>query len=73
MAEWLMARERHDDMLRYYRQQDWNLAANAVYELQGEFDGQMDHYYEVWLERIAEMREKTLPEGWDGTYVATSK
>ena len=73
MTEWLMARERHDDMLRYYRQQDWNLAANAVYELQGEFDGQMDHYYEVWLERIAEMREKTLPEGWDGTYVATSK
>ena len=73
MAEWLMARERHIDMLNHYRSKDWDLAIKSVYELQGEFDGQMNHYYEIWLERIAEMKEKTLPKDWDGTYVATSK
>jgi hypothetical protein len=38
-----------------------------------EFDGQMDLYYNMWLERIEEMSHKTLPEDWSGTYVATSK
>ena len=73
MAEWLLAKEQHNQMLTHYRNRDWNLAENFVKELQGEFDGNMDHYYEVWLERITEMREKTLPDNWDGTYVATSK
>jgi adenylate cyclase len=73
MPEWLMAREHHDLMLAYYRKQQWDKAINAINELKGEFDGSMDHYYDLWLERIEEMRNKSLPENWDGTYIATSK
>jgi adenylate cyclase len=72
-ADWIMARDMHDGMLTYYRQQKWDDAIELCRELTGEFDGKMDHYYELWIERIAEMRTRNLPADWDGTYRATSK
>jgi adenylate cyclase len=72
-ADWIMAREQHDLMLAYYRKQQWDKAIALCKELTGEFDGQMDHYYELWINRIADMRTRDLPKDWDGTYHATSK
>lgn len=72
-ADWISAREHHDLMLQYYRDQQWDKAITLCQELTGEFDGKMDHYYELWIERIAEMRSRDLPADWDGTYHATSK
>jgi adenylate cyclase len=71
--DWQSAREVHELMLDYYRQCKWDTARRYVEDLRGEFSGQMDHYYDAWLERITEMAGKELPDGWDGTYVATSK
>jgi len=73
MPEWLMAKDMHDGMLTYYRQQKWDSAIELVNELKGEFDGEMDHYYDLWLERIEEMRNANLPKDWDGVFRATSK
>lgn len=73
MPEWVMAREQHNEMLAAYRQQNWDRAVELVNELRGKFDGNMDHYYEIWLERIEDMRNANLPKDWNGTYVATSK
>ena len=72
-SEWLSARELHELMLDYYRQQNWDRARDLVKELVGEFDGGMDDYYAIWLERIEDMRVAGLPADWDGTYRATSK
>jgi adenylate cyclase len=72
-AEWLMARETHNEMLVAYRAQDWKKAIALVNELKGEFDGNMDDYYELWIERIEEMRRANLPADWDGVFRATSK
>jgi len=72
-ADWIMARDMHEGMLTYYRQQKWDDAIELCKELTGEFDGKMDHYYELWIERIADMRTRNLPADWDGTYRATSK
>jgi adenylate cyclase len=71
--EWHSAREHHELMLQYYREQNWDKAIELCQELVGEFYGNMDHYYEIWIERIAEMRSRGLPTDWDGTYRATSK
>lgn len=71
--DWLMARDRHNEMLAAYRQQQWSHAEKLVNELQGEFDGNMDHYYDLWLERIEEMKNANLPKGWDGVFRATDK
>jgi adenylate cyclase len=70
---WNSARERHELMLEYYRKQQWDKAVAMCNELTGEFDKNMDHYYELWIERIADMRSRNLPADWDGTYRATSK
>ena len=72
-ADWISAREHHELMLQYYREQQWDKAITLCQELTGEFDSKMDHYYELWIERIAEMRSRDLPADWDGTYRATSK
>ena len=72
-ADWISAREHHELMLEYYRKQQWDKAIELCNELTGEFDSKMDHYYELWIERIAEMRTRNLAADWDGTYRATSK
>jgi len=72
-ADWISAREHHDLMLSYYRQQEWDRAALFCKELKGEFDGKMDDYYNLWIERIAEMRSRDLPSDWDGVHRPDSK
>ncbi len=72
-ADWLLAREQHNAMLKHYRNQEWSNALSLVRELKGEFDGQMDHYYDLWVDRIEEMCNADLPADWDGVFRATSK
>jgi adenylate cyclase len=70
---WNAARDRHVKMLTMYRMQQWDSAIKICKELTGKFDGKMDHYYELWIDRIADMRSRELPKDWDGVYRATSK
>lgn len=73
MAEYLLARETHNEMLAAYRAQKFDQAISMCQELMGEFDGQMDHSYELWIERCKEMKTHKLPKDWDGVFRATSK
>ncbi len=71
--DWTASREMHNLMLQHYREQKWKEATSSVNDLKGSFNGQMDHYYDLWLERIEEMRNAKLPADWDGVFRATSK
>lgn len=73
LSTWHTAKDYHNLMLAHYRKQEWDKAIKLVNELKGEFDGQMDHYYELWLNRIEEMRNANLPTDWDGVFRATGK
>ncbi len=73
LETWKQNREYHNLMLAHYRKQEWNKAIDLINELKGSFAGGMDHYYELWLERIEEMRNAGLPADWDGVFRATSK
>ena len=73
LSQWNHAREIHDLMLDYYRKQQWDKAIALIETIKDEFDGQMHHYYELWIERIEEMRGANLPADWDGVFRATSK
>jgi adenylate cyclase len=73
VERWESARNQHNAMLLAYRQQNWDIAILAISQLRGQFNGQMDHYYDLWLERIEEMRNAGLPKDWDGVFRATSK
>ena len=73
MPEYLLAREQHDAMLAEYRAQKFDKAIAMSKELMGEFDGKMDHSYELWIERCEFMKTQQLPKDWDGVYRATTK
>jgi adenylate cyclase len=73
MPEYIIARETHNAMLAAYRAQKFDQAIGMCNELIGEFDGQMDHSYELWIERCKEMKTIKLPKDWDGIFRATSK
>jgi len=70
---WEHDREVHTIMLDYYRKQQWSKAIALVEALKGKFNGNMDQYYDLWLERIEEMKNAGLPENWDGVFRAQSK
>ena len=63
----------HIAMLDLYRQQKFDTAIKFCKDLMGRFNGEMDHYYEAWIERCEEMKNARLPKDWDGVYRATSK
>jgi hypothetical protein len=73
MVKWKTAKELHELMLAYYRKQQWDKAIELIHSLKGEFSGGMDNYYDLWLERVEEMRNANLPTDWDGVFRATSK
>jgi adenylate cyclase len=72
-GDYEMARLEHDAMLQCYRSQKFDDAIMMCKSLQGEFDGQVDSYYDIWIERCLEMKKTRLPKDWDGIYRATSK
>jgi adenylate cyclase len=73
LEKWNHDRDVHNLMLEKYRKQEWNTAIALIEALTDKFDGQMNQYYGLWLERIEEMRNANLPADWDGVFRATSK
>jgi adenylate cyclase len=72
-AEWLLAQETHNEMHACYRKQKWDEAIALCNELKEEFDGQMEKYYDMWIERCEFQKTQTLPADWNGVFIATSK
>jgi len=72
-AEYLMAKEIHDEMHEFYRARQFRKAATLCEMLKGEFDGQMDKYYKMWIERCEFMSTQKLPEDWTGAWIANEK
>jgi adenylate cyclase len=61
------------NMMDNYRSQNFATAAAACKSLLGSFDGQMDGYYEMWIERCTEMAANPPGEGWDQVYRTNTK
>jgi adenylate cyclase len=63
----------HDVMHDLYRQKKFDEAAAMCKKLTGTFGGQMDKYYKIWIERCDFMKQQTLPDNWNGEFVAHEK
>jgi adenylate cyclase len=72
-ADYLLAQEVHNKMHSCYRQQKWDAAIKLCEELKDEFDGQMEKYYDMWIERCEFQKTQKLPKDWNGVFIATSK
>ncbi len=66
-------RELHNKMLGYYRSRSWDQAIAMCKTLTSSFGGQMESYYQMWIERCQELKQNDPGPGWDSVYRATSK
>ena len=72
-AQYEQSREIHDLMHTHYKAQDFKRASELCALNKGKFDGQIDGYYDMWMERCAYMQTQDLPKDWNGVFIASSK
>jgi adenylate cyclase len=67
------AKKIHVAMHEAYRAQKFTVAISMCEQLKGQFDGKMDKYYDMWIERCEFQKTQKLPKDWNGVFIATSK
>ena len=70
---WSAAKKKHNEMLDYYKEKDFDKAIEICETISNHFDGKMKGYYDMWIERCEYMKTLSLPENWDGIFRATTK
>ena len=63
----------HNTMHNFYGTQHFDQAITICEQLKGCFEGKMDEYYDIWIDRCKYMKKQDLPNDWDGIFRATSK
>jgi len=72
-ADYSKDKEQHEAMHALYRAKKFDEAAAMCKKLKGNFGGQMDKYYKIWIERCDFMKQQDLPSNWNGEFVAHEK
>jgi hypothetical protein len=60
-------------MHKMYQQQRFQEAIESCNKLKPQFEGKMEKYYDMWIERCEYMLTQDLPKDWNGVFVATTK
>jgi len=68
----------HNKMHEAYRSQEFDKAIEMCKWLKssypkGAFDGQLNGYYDMWIERCEYMKTQELPKDWNSVFIATTK
>ncbi len=66
-------KEMHDRMIAAYRKMDFDAAEECLSACQGMADQAMQKFYEIFRDRIRDLKKNRPGEGWDGVYDAVSK
>jgi len=67
------SKELHTQMHDAYKSQKFDEAIWHCERLMRHFDGKMEKYYKMWIERCEYMKTQNLPKDWNGVFIATSK
>ena len=67
------AKSQHLAMYSSYQKQQFGKAKSMCKDLKGQFDGKMDDYYDMWMERCDEYAANPPGAGWDGVFRTNSK
>ena len=71
--DYRVARVKHEEMHRLYRAQQFGNAIDLCKLLKTEFDGKIESYYDMWIERCEFQKTQDLPKDWNGVFIATTK
>ena len=72
-ADYSKDKEQHEKMHALYKAKKFDEAAAMCKKLKGNFGGQMDKYYKIWIERCEFMKQQDLGDNWNGEFVAHEK
>ena len=70
---WIATQKHHAQMHNLYRAQMFDEAIQQCNLIKRGFDGKMEKYYDMWIERCEYMKTQNLPSDWNGIFIATSK
>ena len=65
--------KKHIQMHELYEKKEFKKAITKCKLLKNDFKGQMQGYYEMWIERCEYMMTQELPKDWDGVFIAQGK
>lgn len=72
-SHFTVSKKYHDQMHDQYKAQDFDGAIQTIKKIYSGFDGRMQGYYDMWIDRCEYMKTQKLPKDWNGVFVATSK
>ena len=72
-TNWDFAQQQHEKMHELYKAQQFDAAIRFCQDLYNEFDGKMQGYYDMWIERCEFMKTQPLEPDWNGVFIATTK
>ena len=55
----------HADLIRYYREQQWNYCEQAIQGLMGKWAGELDSFYTDLLQRVMHFKQHPPAADWD--------
>ncbi len=70
---WRVAQRKHEEMHEAYLAQKFDKAIELCNLMRGHFDGKMEGYYDMWIERCKFQKTQKLPKDWNGVFIATTK
>ena len=70
---WQATQKHHAQMHNLYRAKMFDEAIQQCKLIKRGFDGKMEKYYDMWIERCEYMKTQDLPADWNGVFIATSK
>ena len=70
---WRAAQRKHEQMHEAYLAQKFDDAIELCNLMRRSFDGKMEGYYDMWIERCEFQKTQDLPKDWNGVFIATSK
>lgn len=71
--DYITSKKHHDQMHNLYRMQMFDEAIQQCNLIRKSFNGKMEKYYDMWIERCEYMKTQNLPKDWNGVFIATTK
>ena len=65
-------KELHSNLLKEYRKRNWKYCEDAVDHLRGKWNGEIDTFYTILIERIQDLKTQTLDDAWTGVILRSS-
>ncbi|MDC1281532.1 adenylate/guanylate cyclase domain-containing protein [Methylophilaceae bacterium] len=73
VSAYYSSQQKHQEMYQAYQAQQFDQAIKMCQLLKSHFEGQMQGYYNMWIERCEYMLTQDLPKDWNGVFIATTK